>query len=136
MEGSFDEDGSRWTSTGCGELGLALSKHLAGSPITITEREFIEWAKAGDAPDDERRHALHEALLIMDAEETRRALFDGRASRRQIAELVVRCGGDENRLWNNLLQFAHPDLKIKELEEDLEWEKLMLWESGGRTVDF
>ena len=45
-----------------------------------------------------------------------------------------RCGGDENRLWNNLLQFAHPDLKIKQLEEDLEWEKLMLWEAGGAAL--
>ena len=47
-------------------------------------------------PTGDHREALREALLIMDADETRRALFDGRASKRQIAKLVVRCGGDEN----------------------------------------
>ena len=69
-----------------GGLGLSLAKHLAGSPIDISETEFIAWAKAGSPPDEERRFALHEALLNMHADETRRALFDGRATTRQVAE--------------------------------------------------
>ncbi|MCY4215198.1 MAG: hypothetical protein OXF68_16445 [Gammaproteobacteria bacterium] len=129
-------EGARHTAWGCGELGLALNKHLAGSAIDISEREFFEWARAGDVPDDQRRQALHEALVIMDAEETRRALFDDRASRRQVAELVLRCGADESRVWNNLLRLAAPDLEIKNLGEDEEWDKLLLWESGGRRVGF
>lgn len=130
------DEGSRQTTWGYGELGLALNKHLAGSSISISEREFFEWARAGDVPDEQRRQALHEALVIMDAEETRRALFDDRASRRQVAELVLRCRADESRIWNNLLRLAAPDLEIIDLGEDEEWDKLLLWESGGRRVGF
>ena len=71
-------------------------------------------------------------LLIMDADETRRALFDGRASKGQIAKLVVRCGGDENRLWNNLLRLTNPELGVRELPYDLLWDKEMMWGSGWR----
>ena len=128
----FTEDGMRLTSTGCGELGLALEKHLAGWPLKITEADFLAWAKTEDMPTGDHREALREALLIMDADETRRALFDGRASKRQIAKLVVRCGGDENRLWNNLLRLTNPELKVRELPYDLLWDKEMMWGSGWR----
>ena len=128
----FAEDGARWTSTGCGELGLALEKHLAGWPLSISEADFFAWAITEDLPTGDHREALREALLIMDADETRRALFDGRASKRQIAKLVVRCGGDENRLWNNLLRLTNPELKVRELPYDLLWDKEMMWGSGWR----
>ncbi|MYI24624.1 MAG: hypothetical protein F4109_04240 [Gammaproteobacteria bacterium] len=82
-------------------------------------------------PTGDHREALREALLIMDADETRRALFDGRASKRQIAKLVVRCGGDENRLWNNLLGLTNPGLKVRKLPYDLLWDKEMMWGQGG-----
>ena len=122
----------RLTSTGCGELGLALEKHLAGWPFNISEADFFAWAKTEDMPTGDHREALREALLIMDADETRRALFDGRASKGQIAKLVVRCGGDENRLWNNLLRLTNPELKVRELPSDLLWDKEMMWGSGWR----
>ncbi|MYH14973.1 MAG: hypothetical protein F4149_07335 [Gammaproteobacteria bacterium] len=50
LEDPFDER-PRAHAHGCGELGLALSKHLAGCPIKISERDFIMWARAGAAPD-------------------------------------------------------------------------------------
>ena len=118
-------DEPRETSTGVGELGLALEKHLAGCPVDISEREFLLWARAGDAPDAARRFALQEALMNMDAAETRRALFDGRASMGQVARLVVRCNGDRNRFWNNLISFACPEVKIRDLGEDREWDRRM-----------
>lgn len=120
-----------------GGIGLSLAKHLAGSPIDVSETEFIAWAKAGGPPDEERRFALHEALLNMHADETRRALFDGRATTRQVAELVIHCGADRSREWNALIRLAHPELEVEELEEDLAWEKALMWESaGGGLVEF
>lgn len=68
----------------------------------------------------------------MHADETRRALLDGRASKRQITKLVIRCGGDENRLWNNLLQLTNPELRVRELPYDLLWDKEMMWGSRWR----
>ena len=85
----FDDE-PRETQTGVGELGLALEKHLAGCPVNVSEREFILWASVGDAPDTDRRFALQEALMNMDAFVARRALYDGRASMGQVARLVVR----------------------------------------------
>ena len=120
----FDDE-PRETQTGVGELGLALEKHLAGCPVNVSEREFILWARVGDAPDTDRRFALQEALLNMDAFEARRALYDGRASMGQVARLVVRCNGDRNRIWNNLISFACPEVKVRDLGEDPEWDRRM-----------
>ena len=50
----------------------------------------------------------------------------------EVAKLVVRCGGDENRLWNNLLRLTNPELKVRELPYDLLWDKEMMWGSGWR----
>lgn len=131
----FNEEGLRCTQTGVGELGLSLIKHLAGSPISIREEEFIAWVKAGAVPDEQCRFALHEALMNMDAE-VRRALFDGRATRKEIAALAVHCGADRNPLWNNLIQIMFPELEPRTLPEDAEWEKLLMWEAGGHFVEF
>ena len=119
---------------GDGALGYILSKHLAGSRVKISEEEFIAWALEGTALDDERKFALYEALAIMDAEEARITLFDGRAPSKKIAHLVVQVGADSNYFWNNLLRWAEPDIKIQELDPDLLWErsKLELCGEGGR----
>ncbi len=124
LDAPYDDE-PRETQTGVGELGLALEKHLAGCPVDISERDFILWARAGDAPDADRRFALQEALLNMDADEARRALFDGRASMGQVARLVVRCNGDRNRIWNNLITFACPEVPVTDLGEDPEWDRRM-----------
>ena len=81
-------------------------------------------------PDDDRRFALQDALMNKDAAEARRALYDGRASMGQVAnrlhrQLVVRCNGDRNRIWNNLISFACPEVKIRDLGEDPEWDRRM-----------
>ena len=121
---------------GDGALGFTLSKHLAGSPVKISEEEFIAWALEGAALDDGRKFALYEALAVMDAEEARITLFDGRAPSRKIAQLVVQVGADSSYFWNNLLRWAEPDIKIQELDPDLLWErsKLELCGEGGRYV--
>ncbi|MCZ0942690.1 MAG: hypothetical protein OXJ53_06520 [Gammaproteobacteria bacterium] len=131
------QDKKPWSGTharGDGALGYMLSKHLAGSAVKISEEEFIAWASAGTVLDDERKFALYEALVIMDAEEARTTLFDGRAPSKKIADLVVQVGADCNYFWNNLLRWAEPDTKIQELDPDLLWErsKLELCGEGGR----
>lgn len=121
---------------GDGALGFTLSKHLAGSRVKISEEEFIAWALEGTVLDDERKFALYEALAVMDAEEARITLFDGRAPSSKIAKLVVQVGADGSYFWNNLLRWAEPDIKIQELDPDLLWErsKLELCGEGGRYV--
>ena len=47
-------------------LAFMLTKNLAGSPVSISEDEFIAWAFAGETPDAERAFALREALVCMD----------------------------------------------------------------------
>ena len=117
---------------GDGALGYMLSKHLAGSPIKVSEEEFIAWALEGTALDAERKFALREALSIMDAEEARIVLFDGRAPVERIAELVVQVGAGGSRYWHDLLIWAVPELEVEDNASPgkrWEWSKLALW--GG-----
>lgn len=133
VDDPFDER-PRAHAHGCGELGLALEKHLAGSPVNISERDFIMWARAGDAPDEERRFALREALLNMQARETRRAAFDGRASTRQVCRLVVRCGAETGPEWNALIRILHPEIQVPDLPENPMRDKALMWRTAGDGV--
>ena len=123
---------------GDGALGYMLSKHLAGSRVKISEEEFIAWALEGTVLDDERKFALYEVLINMDAAEGRIALFDGRAPAEKIAQLVVQVGADDCECWNNLLSWAVPEVEIKAIDPDLQWErdKLALWGDGEDGVLF
>lgn len=134
-----DQDNQPWSGMhahGDGALGYIFSKHLAGSQVKVSEEEFIAWALEGTVPDDEHKFALYEALAMMDSEEARITLFDGRAPSRKIAQLVVQVGADSSYFWNNLLRWAEPDTEIQELDPDMLWErsKLELCGEGGRCV--
>lgn len=130
VEDPFDER-PRAHAHGCGELGLALEKHLAGCSVNISERDFILWARIGDAPDEAHRVALREALLNMQARETRRTAFDGRASTRQICRLVVQCGAATSPEWNSLIRILHPEIPVPNLPENPMRDKALMWRMAG-----
>lgn len=101
-------------------VDLFLAKNLAGSGRKVSGEEFIEWAKAGRAPDDEARTLIYEALGGLNGAELIYVYFDGRTHPDNIAKLIVDCGLDETYIWNNWLRSFHPELRIVERKED--WE--------------
>ena len=130
VDDPFDER-IRGHAHGCGELGLALEKHLAGCPTSITEQDFIMWARAGGVPNGELQWALREALLNMNAREIRFAVFDGRASTRQICHLVAQCGAAESPEWSDLIRVLHPTIPVPEVAMNPVREKALMWNSVG-----
>ena len=106
----------------CGGLALSLDKHLAGCPLSIDEHEVFDWTKQGSVPDGESQWALGKVFLNMRSHEVWGTLFDGRACLDDIANLVILCGGDRNRLWNNMIRSVCPEVALAKLREDIGWE--------------
>lgn len=93
---------------------LYLSKNLAGSPRKISDEEFIEWAEAGHAPDEEAKHHLREALCGLKAWDILLILRDGRTHPENTMKLIVDCAVDrDSKCRNNFLRTFYPHLPAR-----------------------
>lgn len=102
-------------------VGYFLSKNLAGYDRTVTGEDFIRWAEAGKAPNEEAEWLLREALGGLNGSEVRMVYFDGRTHPDNIAKLIVSVGLDKESIcWNNWLRPFHPELNIAPRRE--EWD--------------
>ncbi|MYF07974.1 MAG: hypothetical protein F4149_07340 [Gammaproteobacteria bacterium] len=72
----------------------------------------------------------------MDIREVRSAVFDGRASTRQICALAAQCGAAESMAWNDMIRIPHPEIPVPDLPERPMYEKALLWGTAGDGIQY